>query len=89
MQLTHQNGVMLFNPEQAHDGMAHDEAGLAYDSRLAHRILSLAHAILGEKEEALCSELLLSLTDSLIQTNHSTYDTQDEPLIYGYLSHLN
>ncbi len=32
LQLSYQNGVMLFNPEQAHDGMAHDEAGLDYVS---------------------------------------------------------
>ena len=25
LQLSYQNGVMLFNPEQAHDGMAHDQ----------------------------------------------------------------
>ncbi|MDR7314376.1 helix-turn-helix domain-containing protein [Brevibacillus nitrificans] len=30
LQLSYQNGVMLFNPEQAHDGMAHDETGLDY-----------------------------------------------------------
>ncbi|NRT36078.1 AraC family transcriptional regulator [Clostridium beijerinckii] len=30
LQLSYQNGVMLFNPEQPHDGMAHDEAGLDY-----------------------------------------------------------
>ena len=30
LQLSYQNGVMLFNPEQAHDGMAHDAAGLDY-----------------------------------------------------------
>src|SRR5688572_14673078 len=30
LQLSYQNGVMLFNPEQAHDGMAHDQAGLDY-----------------------------------------------------------
>ncbi|WP_404458278.1 helix-turn-helix domain-containing protein [Oceanobacillus kapialis] len=30
LQLSYQNGVMLFNPEQAHDGMAHDKAGLDY-----------------------------------------------------------
>ncbi|MEH7307061.1 AraC family ligand binding domain-containing protein, partial [Neobacillus drentensis] len=101
LQLSYQNGVMLFNPEQAHDGMAHDhEAGLdyvmlyiepqlllevmekkdlvrfstpiVYDNRLEQRILSLANAILSDRDEALCSELLLSLTDSLIQTNLST-----------------
>lgn len=30
VQLSHQNGIMLFNPEQAHDGMAHDTQGLEY-----------------------------------------------------------
>lgn len=30
LQLSHQNGVMLFNPEQTHDGMAHDDTGLEY-----------------------------------------------------------
>lgn len=105
LQLSYQNGVMLFNPEQAHDGMAHDEAGLdyvmlyiepqllleviekkdivrfttpiVYDQRLEQRILSLSNAILGEKDEALCSELFLSLTDSLIQTNLSSNYKKD------------
>ncbi len=30
LQLSYQNGVMLFNPEQVHDGMAHDYEGLDY-----------------------------------------------------------
>ncbi len=30
LQLSYQNGVMLFNLEQPHDGMAHDETGLDY-----------------------------------------------------------
>ena len=30
LQLSYQNGVMLFNPEQPHDGMAHDKTGLDY-----------------------------------------------------------
>ncbi|TMU87066.1 AraC family transcriptional regulator [Bacillus sp. BHET2] len=30
LHLSHPNGVMLFNPEQAHDGMAHTEEGLDY-----------------------------------------------------------
>jgi AraC-like DNA-binding protein len=100
LQLSYQNGIMLFNPEQAHDGMAHDEEGLdyvmlyiepqllleviekkalvrfttpiVYDHRIEQRILNLSNAILSEKDEALCSELLLSLADSLIQTNLST-----------------
>lgn len=109
LQLSYQNGIMLFNPEQAHDGMAHDKEGLdyvmiyiepqlflevmekkdivrfstpiVYDRKLEQRILSLSHAILSEKDEALCSELLLSLTDSLIQTNLSTDGKKDNALI--------
>lgn len=30
LQLSYQNGIMLFNPEQTHDGMAHDNSGLEY-----------------------------------------------------------
>ncbi|MTT31476.1 helix-turn-helix domain-containing protein [Terrilactibacillus sp. BCM23-1] len=109
LQLSYQNGVMLFNPEQAHDGMAHDEAGLdyvmlyiepqllleatqkkdiirfsnpiVYDYRIQEKILNLSHAILSEKDEALCNELFLSLTDSLIQTNLSTDNKKDDILI--------
>jgi AraC-like DNA-binding protein len=109
LQLSYQNGVMLFNPEQAHDGMAHDKAGIdyvmlyiepklfleasekkeivrfstpiVYDHRLEQRILSLSNAILSEKDEALCSELLLSLTDNLIQTNLSTDYKKDNAQI--------
>ncbi|MFP3123835.1 AraC family transcriptional regulator [Ectobacillus funiculus] len=109
LQLSYQNGVMLFNPEQAHDGMAHDETGLdyvmlyiepqllleisekkdivrfstpiVYDHRLEQKILSLSNAILNGKDEALCSELFLSLTDSLIQTNLSTDYKKDNALI--------
>ncbi|WP_419873392.1 AraC family ligand binding domain-containing protein [Candidatus Pristimantibacillus sp. PTI5] len=109
VQLSYQNGIMLFNPEQAHDGMAHDKTGLdyvmlyiepqllleaiekkdilrfstpiVYDVRLEQRILSLSDAILGEKDEALCSELFLSLTESLIQTKLSTDDKKENALI--------
>lgn len=109
LQLSYQNGIMLFNPEQAHDGMAHDKSGLdyvmlyiepqlllevmekkdivrfstpiMYDRKLEQRILNLSQAILSEKDEALCSELLLSLTDNLIQTNLSTDNKKDNTLI--------
>lgn len=30
LQSSYQNGVMLFNPEQPHDGMAHDDTGIEY-----------------------------------------------------------
>lgn len=109
LQLSYPNGVMLFNPEQAHDGMAHDKAGLdylmlyidpqlfldvtrkkdivcfsspiIYDYRLEQSVINLANVILKEKDEALCSELLLSLTDNLIQTNPSEDYKKDNTLI--------
>ncbi|MCJ7992506.1 AraC family transcriptional regulator [Priestia sp. OVS21] len=109
LHLSYQNGVMLFNPEQAHDGMAHDKTGLdyvmlyiepkllleviekkdivrfsnpiVYNHRLEQRIVSLAHAILNKKEDALCNELLLSLTESLIQTDLSNGFKKDNALI--------
>ncbi|PGS45913.1 AraC family transcriptional regulator [Bacillus sp. AFS041924] len=109
LQLSHQNGIMLFNPEQAHDGMAHDESGLdyvmlyidpqllleviekkdivrfktpiIYDYILEKKILSLTNAIFTGKDEALCSELLVSLTDCLLQTNLSTDYKKDDVLV--------
>ncbi|WP_286905183.1 AraC family ligand binding domain-containing protein [Clostridium sp. UBA1652] len=30
VQSSYKNGVILFNPEQPHDGMAHDESGIDY-----------------------------------------------------------
>ncbi|ANF97069.1 AraC family transcriptional regulator [Paenibacillus bovis] len=109
LQLSHQNGVMLFNPEQAHDGMAHDRTGLdyvmlyidppllleamekkevmrfaapiVYDQTLKQRIIALSNAILSEKEEALCSELLVLLTDGLAETNLSTSYKADNGML--------
>ncbi len=97
LQSSYPNGVMLFNPEQPHDGMAHDKTGIdyvmvyiepklfleilkkkdiirfsspiVYNCRLQQRILNLSCAILSGKDEALCSELLLSLADSFTQPN--------------------
>lgn len=109
LQLSHPGGVMLFNPEQAHDGMAHDEKGLdyvmlyidpqsflevtgkkdivhfsspiVYDRTLKQQVIGLASGILNEKEEALCSELLVSLTDNLVQSSDSIEYKQDHVLI--------
>ncbi|MEN2768233.1 AraC family transcriptional regulator [Ornithinibacillus xuwenensis] len=109
LQLSYQNGVMLFNPEQAHDGRAHDDTGLdyvilyidpdlfleiieerdvvrfqtpvVYDYSLRQKILNLSHAILSDKDEALCNELLVTLIDNLIQTNISTDYKKDHALI--------
>ncbi|KQL32830.1 AraC family transcriptional regulator [Bacillus sp. FJAT-25509] len=109
LQLSHQNGVMLFNPEQAHDGMAYDESGIdyvmlyldpqlllevnenkdlvrfsnpiVYDHQLEQKIVSLSNAILSEKDEAFCSELLVSLADRLIRTNLSRDYKKDNALM--------
>lgn len=100
---------MLFNPEQAHDGMAHDHTGLdyvmlyidpallleaaekkeivrfstpiVYDYGLEQRILRLAQSVLSEQDEALSSELLLSLADRLVCSNVSTDDRKDNALV--------
>lgn len=98
LKLSYQNGIMLFNPEQLHDGMAHDKTGLdyvmlyiepalfleaigkkeivrfyspiIYNYDLERKILDLSYAILSEKDEALCNELLLSLTDRLVEPDY-------------------
>lgn len=108
-QLSYQNGVMLFNPEQAHDGMAYDKSGLdyvmlyiepqllleaieekeaprfstpvVYDGQLERCILNLSDAILKGKDEALCSELYLSLADHLVQTKLSTDGKKEHAMI--------
>ncbi|MFL9651851.1 AraC family transcriptional regulator [Exiguobacterium chiriqhucha] len=109
LQLSHPSGVMLFNPEQAHDGMAHDETGLdyvmlyldpqmfaeiiekkdvirfpnpvVYDSELKKRILNLSQAVLDGRDEALCTELLLPLTDSLFKQETITSYPKDDVFI--------
>lgn len=112
LQLSYQNGVMFFNPEQAHDGMAHDMTGgldyvmlyfdpellleviekkdiprfstpIVYDVQLEQRILRLSDAILNEKDEALCNELFLSLTDGLIHTTILSTDNRKENALIG------
>ncbi|QTD39500.1 AraC family ligand binding domain-containing protein [Sporosarcina sp. Te-1] len=109
LQLSYPSGVMLFNPEQPHDGMAHDESGLdyvmlyidpqmllevtgkkdivrfqapiVYNDGLKQSVLQLAQAISKGKDEALCNELFLSLTDRLVQSNFSGDSKKDNTLI--------
>jgi AraC-like DNA-binding protein len=121
-QLSYPSGVMLFNPEQAHDGSAHDRSGLdyvmlyidpqlmseasgnkepllfsdpvVYDGRLEQRVLSLSDAILKGQDEALCNDLFLSLTDSLIQVarpaarNDNTLMRKAKDLIHANLEQV-
>jgi len=106
---SYENGVMLFNPEQIHDGMAHDSTGIdyvmlyidpklfskmlgkrdivrfatpiIYNQALRNSILNLSSAILDEKDDALCSELLLSLADNFNPTNTCADYKKDNKLI--------
>ncbi|HWR42588.1 AraC family transcriptional regulator [Sporomusa sp.] len=106
---SYENGVMLFNPEQIHDGRAHDSTGIdyvmlyiepmlfldilgkrdlvrfaspiVYNQALKNSILNLSSAILSEEDEALCSELLLSLVDNFNPTNICTDYKKDNKLI--------
>jgi AraC-like DNA-binding protein len=107
---SYKNGVMLFYPEQTHDGRAHDKTGIdyvmlyidpilflqllqkkdivrfsspiLYNQALQKSILHLSSAILSEQDEALCSELLLSLVENFTLTNIcTTYYKKDNMLI--------
>lgn len=109
LQSSYENGVMLLNPEQPHDGMSHDKAGIdyimlyidpalfleviekkdivrfsspiIYNYDLEQKILNLSNAILTEKDQALSSELLLSLLDNFSQINLYTNCRKDNALI--------
>lgn len=54
LQLSHKNGVMFFNPEQMHDGAAHDKSGLDY--RMLYIEPELLLEATGQKELILFSE---------------------------------
>lgn len=90
---SYKNGVMLFNPEQLHDGQSGQSnedldyvmlyikpelfleakgkkdivkfsSSIVYNEKLKQDIINLSSAILYEKDEALCNELLLNITDN-------------------------
>lgn len=54
---------------------------IVYEDRLKQSVLCLTNAILNERGDALCSELLLSLTESLTQKNFSVESKKDNRLI--------
>lgn len=96
LQTSYQNGIMLFNPEQTHDGRSQDKSGIeyvmlyiepklfleilnqkerirftspiVYNDGLKFSILNVTKAVFSGKDEALCSELLLSLVDEFSPT---------------------
>jgi len=109
-QASYESGVMLFNPEQVHDGrsgkwkdtvdyvmlyikpklfleavnkkdIVQFSSPIVYKQNMRQSILNLSYAILNEKDEALCSELLLNVTDNFT-TNDFTLDyKKDSSLI--------
>ena len=54
---------------------------IVYNQTLEQSILSLSNATLSGQDEALCSELLLSLVDNLTTANICTYRKKDNALI--------
>lgn len=123
LQLSHQNGVMFFNPEQVHDGMAYNHEGLEYvmlyidpnifleaiqkkeiirfekpiiyNDHLKHHILKLSQAILARENSALCNELFIQLTDSLVEHDFSAALKKDsfvmnkaKEIIHSYADHI-
>ncbi len=121
LQSSHQSGVMLFNPEQVHDGHAHDRkqgldyimlyiepslflealgepefirfnSPIVYNRELAGDIINLYQALDTGREEALCSELLLKLSDNFSSKRLYHRDLPDDSflnrsreMIYGEL----
>lgn len=97
-QMSYKNGVMLFNPEQLHDGQSGQEtenldyvmlyikpelfleavgkkdtvkfsSSIVYNEKLKQDIINLSSAILYEKDELLCNELLLNMADNFTSTD--------------------
>lgn len=121
-QSSHKNGVMVFNAEQTHDGMAGDKSGIdyimlyiepnqllelletknlpifsspiTYDKALQEKIEKVAKAVLTDKDETICNELLVSFADHIrpeitenYRTDHSMADKAKE-IICGDLKHV-
>lgn len=49
--------------------------------RLKQSVLRLTNAILNEQDKALCNELLLSFTDSLVQTDFSSVESKKDNVL--------
>ncbi|ASA21564.1 helix-turn-helix transcriptional regulator [Paenibacillus donghaensis] len=81
LQLSYPNGVMLFNPEQAHDGMAHDEAGLDYTMLYIEPQLLLE--VIEAKNRVRFSTPIVydyGLERKIISLSHAILSEQDEAL---------
>lgn len=108
-QSSYQDGVILFNPEQVHDGRSQDKTGIdyvmvyinprlfleilekkemvrfpspvVYNRRLEQSILTLVNAVFSDKDESLCSEILLAVAENFTQAEISTVLRKDNIII--------
>ena len=91
LHLSYPGGVMLFNPEQAHDGMAYDKSGLEYVMLYIHPDLLLEAA--QEKEIVQFQSPVVYNADlkySILQLTHAILLEKDETLCTElYLDFIN
>lgn len=79
--LSYANGVMLFHPEQIHDGRAHDRSGLEYV--MLYIVPSLFLDILGKKNRVRFAAPVIyhqALRDSIIALSRAIQGGEDETL---------
>ncbi|MGF9698479.1 MULTISPECIES: AraC family transcriptional regulator [Paenibacillus] len=90
-QASHQNGVMLFNREQSHDGSSYDKAGIDYV--MLYLKPDVVEEILGRKELRFSTPIVYDpgLARSILMLNNAVQNGQDEAkcseLLFG-LVHL-
>lgn len=79
-QSSHRNGVMLFNPEQTHDGSSYDKAGIDYV--MLYIKPALIQEILGKKELRFTSPILYDeeLARCILNLSHAIQNGKEESL---------
>ncbi|OAB47282.1 AraC family transcriptional regulator [Paenibacillus antarcticus] len=85
LQSSHKNGVMLFNPEQSHDGSSYDKAGIDYVMLYIKPALILE--ILGKKELRFTSPILYDdkLAQCILALSHAIQNGKDESMCHELL----
>jgi AraC-like DNA-binding protein len=80
LQSSHKNGVMLFNPEQTHDGNAYDKGGIDYVMLYIKPTLMLE--ILRKKELRFATPILYddNLAQCILALNHAIQNGKEESL---------
>ncbi|MFD5019456.1 AraC family transcriptional regulator [Paenibacillus sp. NPDC058367] len=88
LQSSHKNGVMLFNPEQTHDGNSYDKAGIDYV--MLYIKPTLIQEILGKKELRFSSPILYDdkLAQCILALSHAIQNGKEESLCSELLLNL-